>query len=85
MAVIIKDEETDNLIRKLAERTGQSLTGAVKTAVREQLKRAQLTEDEIKARRRKLAKLLAEFDAIPTVDNRSEDEIFGYNERGTFD
>ena len=85
MAVIIKDNETDTLIRKLAERTGETLTSAVKTAVREQLKRVQLGDDEIAIRRRKLAKLLARFDAMPTVDSRGADEILGYNEKGLFD
>ena len=38
MAIIIKDREADHLIRALAERTGESITDAVKQAVRERLK-----------------------------------------------
>jgi antitoxin VapB len=39
MALSIKDGETDELARRLAERTGESLTEAVKTALRERLER----------------------------------------------
>jgi len=85
MAILIKDHEADQMIRTLAERTGESITDAVKQAVRERLKRMPLTEDEIAARKRKLAKLYAEWDAVPVVDNRTIDEIIGYNEFGHFD
>jgi hypothetical protein len=44
-----------------------------------------LTEDEITARKRKLAELYAKWDAMPTVDDRTPDEIIGYNEFGHFD
>jgi antitoxin VapB len=85
MAILIKDREADQLIRRLAERTGESITDAVKEAVRERLKRVPLTEDEIAARKRKLAKLVAKAKALPTLDDRTADEIIGYNELGHFD
>ncbi len=85
MAILIKDREADQLIRRLAERTGESITDAVKEAVRERLKRVPLTEDEIAARKRKLAKLVAKAKALATLDDRTADEIIGYNELGHFD
>ena len=85
MAVLIKDSEADRLIRELAGRTGESITEAVKQAVQQRLERLPLTKTEIATRKRKIAKLLAKFDAIPTVDARSADEILGYNKRGHFD
>jgi antitoxin VapB len=85
MAILIRDEETDTLIRTLAARTGETMTDAVKHAVRERLQRLPLSDNEIAARKRKLAKLFAAFDAMPTVDQRSADEILGYNEHGHFD
>lgn len=85
MAILIKDQETDQMIRTLAERTGESITDAVKQAVRERLEHVPLTEEQIAARKRKLAKLYAEWDAEPIVDNRAADEIIGYNEFGHFD
>lgn len=85
MAVLIKDAEADHLIRLLAERTGRSLTEAVRVAVEEKLQRTPLSENEIAERQRRIAKLIAEADAMPTVDHRTPDEIIGYNEHGHFD
>jgi antitoxin VapB len=85
MTVLIKDEEADRLIRQLAERTGETITDAVKGAVAEKLARTPLSEAEIAARRAKLDAALAKFDAMPTIDNRSADEIIGYNGQGRFD
>jgi antitoxin VapB len=39
MSLNIKDEETHTLVRELAELTGESLTAAVKTSVKERLER----------------------------------------------
>jgi antitoxin VapB len=85
MAILIKDQEADQMIRMLAERTGESITDAVKQAVRERLDRIPLTEDEIAARKRKIEALIAKAGAIPIVDDRTPDEIIGYNEFGHFD
>jgi len=85
MAVIIKDREADRLIRQLAERTGESITDAVKKAVAERLEKTPLSHGEIAERKRRINALLAKVDAIPIVDNRSADEILGYNEFGHFD
>jgi antitoxin VapB len=85
VAILIKDQEADRLIRTLAERTGESITDAVKQAVRERLERVPLTAEEIADRRRRLAELCAKWDAMPTVDDRTPDEIIGYNEFGHFD
>jgi antitoxin VapB len=85
MAILIKDQEADQMIRMLAERTGESITDAVKQAVRERLDRVPLTEDEIAARKRKIEALIAKAGAIPIVDDRTPDEIIGYNEFGHFD
>ena len=85
MAILIKDQEADQMIRMLAERTGESITDAVKQAVRERLDRVPLTEDEIAARKRKIEALIAKAGAMPIVDDRTPDEIIGYNEFGHFD
>jgi antitoxin VapB len=85
MAILIKDREADRLIRTLAERTGESITDAVKQAVRERLQNVPPSEGELAARRRKLARLVARCNAMPTVDQRTPDEILGYNKLGHFD
>jgi antitoxin VapB len=85
MAILIKDKEADEMIRTLAERTGESITDAVKEAVRERLARFPLSEDEIAARKRKLDAIIARARKLPIVDDRTADEIIGYNESGHFD
>jgi antitoxin VapB len=85
MAILIKDQEADQLIRALAERTGESITDAVKEAVRERLARVPLTADEIAARKRKLDAIIARAGKLRIVDDRTADEIIGYNKRGHFD
>jgi antitoxin VapB len=83
MTILIKDQEADQLIRTLAERTGESITDAVKQAVRERLQHVPLNEDEIAARKRRLAELYAYFDSLPTTNEHlTDDEIIGYDENG---
>jgi len=83
MAILIKDQEADQMIRTLAERTGESITDAVKQAVRERLQHVPLNEDEIAARKRRLAELYAYFDSLPVINEHlTDDEIIGYDENG---
>ena len=83
VAILIKDREADQLIRTLAERTGESITEAVKQAVRERLQHVPLNENEIAARKRRLAELYAYFDSLPAINEHlTDDEIVGYDEGG---
>ncbi|MUZ65034.1 type II toxin-antitoxin system VapB family antitoxin [Agrobacterium vitis] len=82
MALSIKDAETEKLARALAARTGETITIATRRALEERLKRtrseasrAALLED-MEAMQRRLS-------ALPVLDNRSPDEIIGYDENGT--
>ena len=81
IALNIKDPETDRLARELARATGETLTAAVATALRERLERVR---DRPRGR-----DLAAELDAIalrcaalPVLDERPEDDILGYDTRG---
>jgi len=85
LTIIIKDKTADRLIRELADRTGESITVAVKKAVAEKLEKVPFSEREVAARKRRVQALLAKLDAMPTADHRTPDEIIGYNERGHFD
>ena len=80
MALNIKDHETDRLVRQLARLTGENITQAVKTAVqqrieRESRERGRASVDDLLAIARRIAE-------APDRDQRSEDEILGYDERG---
>jgi antitoxin VapB len=81
MALSLKDPEADRLAREIAERTGETLTGAIVIALRERLARLRA-----RPRRRPLSDELREIGercaALPTLDDRSEDEILGYDDSG---
>lgn len=81
MPVNIKDEETDRLVRALAQATGETLTEAVATAVRERLDRVQGARgapDLAQA----IESIAARCAALPVLDDRSADEILGYDQHG---
>jgi antitoxin VapB len=81
MALSLKDPEADRLAREVARRTGETLTGAIVTALRERLARLRRAPQ-----RRPLREVLREIArrcaALPTIDHRSDDEILGYDDRG---
>ena len=81
MALSLKDPEADRLAREIAERTGETLTGAIVVALRERLARLRA-----KPRRRPLRDDLREIarrvSSLPRLDHRSDDEILGYDESG---
>ena len=81
MALDIDDPETEALARELAERSGETIEAATKRALQERLARldsesakAALLEDLAAFRRR--------WSALPLLDNRSDEEILGYDENG---
>jgi antitoxin VapB len=80
MALSIKSDEADQLARRLAARTGESLTEAVLVALRERLAR-----EELRRRpgiRERVLRLCAEADELPVLDDRTPEEILGYDEHG---
>jgi antitoxin VapB len=81
MAFSIKNEEADRLARELAATTGETLTEAVLKALRERLQRergrprGRDLEAELRAIRERCARL-------PVLDDRTPDEILGYDDHG---
>jgi antitoxin VapB len=76
----IKDAETDRLARRLAELTGESLTRAVRTAVRERLEREQRQRGRPSLEH--LMTIARRCASRPVIDDRSPEEIIGYDDRG---
>lgn len=81
MPLNIKDADTHALAKRLASLTGESLTQAVKQAVRERLAQVEKT--------RRAVRLADELDHIalhcaglPRRDRRSAEQIIGYDEHG---
>lgn len=84
MALSIEDPDTQQLARRLAAATGESLTDAVRRAVAERLARVERAagqaEEDLVARLDAIARHCA---ALPVLRRRSEEEILGYDERET--
>lgn len=80
MALSIKDPETDRLARALAAATGESLTDAIREAIRDRLER-----ESRRARRGvglEIRRIQERVARLPVLDPRSPDEILGYDEHG---
>ena len=81
----IKDAETVRMARDLAEATGQSVTGAIKAALKSQLDRR---EDEIQARIARMNAAVEEFrkHLPPEWEGKTSRELMDsiYNEDGSF-
>ena len=77
----IKDPEVYGMARKLADITKQSMTEVVRQALRDRLAR----EERKKLSPHVMEKLREISDhcaSLPVLDNRTEDEILGYDEYG---
>lgn len=83
MALSIRDPETDRLARELAALTGESMTRAIRTALEERLARARRRRQaEIERKRAAIDAIVERFSKLPVLDDRSPDEIIGYDEHG---
>ena len=87
MALNIKNEETEKLVRELARRRGQGITETLTEVLRRELERERkkLRPNEIEARLRRVDEIVTRYTSRPSRDARAADEIIGYNERGHFD
>ena len=81
MALSIKNQEAERLARLVAKQTGESLTGAIEQALRERWERLQRKPKE-PALVEHLLEIANRVAALPVLDNRSDDEILGYDENG---
>ncbi len=81
MHLNIKNDEAHRLASELARLTGENMTKAVTLAIRERLER-----EKRRRGREGVAERLMEIGrrcaALPTMDDRTPDEILGYDEHG---
>jgi len=82
MALSLKDPETDRLAREVAALTGESLTEAVRTSLRERLERERLRRGQPINLAEELMAIAKRISSLPDYDTRSADEILGYDENG---
>lgn len=85
MALTIESAEAERLARELAEHTGESVDDAVLSALRQQLTRAPVpwTPGPTGEEAIRIMKDIGErMSRLPILDDRSADEILGYDENG---
>lgn len=78
MALSIKNDEADRLARELAALTGESITDAVTEALRKRVE----SERAVRQKRRSALDLAAEFSRLDVLDDRTPEEILGYDATG---
>lgn len=81
MALSIKSDDADRMARELAELTGESITEAVTEALASRLE----VERRRRRARRSALDLVEEFGRLPVLDDRSPEEILGYDGSGVPD
>jgi len=81
MPLNIKNAEADRLARELTELTGESITEAVTTALRERLERESGRRQQHRLLR-EVARIQERYRSLPLLDPRPADEILGYDESG---
>jgi antitoxin VapB len=80
MALSIKSDEADRLARQLSAETGETLTEAVETALRQRLDREHARHGASMSAR--LVHLAADVAALLVADNRTPEAIIGYDDAG---
>jgi antitoxin VapB len=81
MPLSIKHPEADRLARELAARTGESLTETVIKALKERLQR-EAGRSRVRRLSDELGRIGARCAVLPVLDDRTADEIIGYDQDG---
>ena len=79
MALNIKSDEAHALARELAQLTGDSMTQSVVIALREAIERR---THRAQPRRELLGRIARHCADLPVLDDRSPEEIMGYDASG---
>jgi antitoxin VapB len=81
MPLNIKNPEADLLARELTALTGESITDAVITAMRERLQRERARRGYARVRQ-EMQRIRERYQRLPLQDKRSAEEIMGYDDAG---
>ena len=81
MALSIRNSRADKLARQVAAESGESLTEAIIRALEERLQRLKGSRTPTEVAE-EIMSISRRCQALPDIDQRSADEILGYDERG---
>jgi antitoxin VapB len=82
MALSIKSPEADRLARELAAVTGETMTEAVIVSMRERLRRETIRREDKQQLVEDLMAIGRYAASLPLYDNRTADEILGWDDNG---
>ncbi len=83
MGISIKNPDVERMIRQVAQDRGLTLTQAVAYAMRQVLPEQTAVSPAVIERRRKaLERFLKRIEGLPVLDDRTADDIIGYDENG---
>ncbi len=80
MAFNVKNDEADRLLRELTSLTGETLTDAITISLRDRLQREQRIRSV--STDGSLASAIEHFRSLAIIDNRTYDDILGYDDSG---
>ncbi|MGF1481951.1 MAG: type II toxin-antitoxin system VapB family antitoxin [Cyanophyceae cyanobacterium] len=78
MVLNIKNSEADRLARELSELTGETITEAVIISLAQRLEREKSKQTAVIPLKDELLKIAKRYQALPTLDERPDTEILGY-------
>ena len=81
MPLNIKDPATEKFVRELAAATGETVTAAIRRAAEERLQRVR-RKQRGRSRAEEILEIGRRCAALPDLDQRTADEIIGYDENG---
>jgi antitoxin VapB len=84
MGVSIKSPEAERKLRRVARLLGKSMTATVIDLADGKLKELDAQRDR-ERRHRAVDRIVRRVNALPVLDDRTADEILGYNKDGLFD
>ena len=82
MGLSIKNDETEQLVRELARRKGIGVTSAIDLAVRNELAITPPLKKDPATLLEAVRKIQERVAKLPILDDRSADEILGYDDNG---
>lgn len=81
MPISIRNPLAEKLARKVAEESGESLTQAVIHSLEERLERLE-GRRQVSGIEEEIIRISKRCSALPDLDDRSSEEILGYDDRG---
>lgn len=82
-ALHISNSKASRLARKVAKQTGETITNAIIHALEERLARNESRKmEDRETRKAAILQIVKDFNRLPVLDDRSADEILGYDENG---